>query len=538
MSPEPLETTPRRDAHSGNAILSAGIHGLPSDLLRECSGRLGYAALMWGGLSVLAAVLNNIRVLAVSDGLAPDGVWPWPGNAVVVAHVLVSLTLFAYTRRTTCDTKFSLDLGLFYEVFLALGIAVVDQWTPRTSGISWIALLVLIHPTVVPNTTRKTLLAGLVAATMDPVGVGIAAARGASVPALSVLVLTFLPTYLAAVVAVLPATIIRRLVRELHRQRELGSYVVGGLLGRGGMGEVYEAEHRLLRRPAAVKLVRPDATTTRESSAKNLLVKRFWREADAAASLSSPHSIALYDFGIAPDGVFYYIMERLAGLDFESLVSRFGPVRAGRAIHLLQQACHALAEAHAMGLIHRDIKPSNLYTCRVGLEVDFVKVTDFGLVKFAGSESPDDALDTAPNIALGTPAFMAPEAALAKQTVDHRMDIYGLGCVAYWLLTGELVFDAKTPMQMMMQHIKHEPVPPSRRTELRVPSCLDDIVLACLSKDPADRPSDAADLATKLTSCAPDAAWSPQEANRWWATHLPELITAPVGSADRGYATG
>jgi serine/threonine-protein kinase len=284
------------------------------------------------------------------------------------------------------------------------------------------------------------------------------------------------------------------------------------------MGEVYQAEHRLLARPAAIKLIRPDlldALTTQQAS---LQVERFRREAEAAALLRSPHTIELYDFGFSDDGGFYYVMELLDGLSFEDLVQREGAVPAERAVFLMVQACESLGEAHARGLIHRDLKPSNLFICRVGLLVDYVKVLDFGLVK--GVATGDPTL-TAPNIAAGTPAFMAPEVALGEK-VDRRIDVYSLGCVLYWLLTGQLVFDAKSPGRVMHLHIQEPPVAPSRRTELPIPAALDALVLSCLAKVPEDRPSDANALRERLAELDLAPRWTRERAQRWWATHRPQ----------------
>ena len=201
------------------------------------------------------------------------------------------------------------------------------------------------------------------------------------------------------------------------------------------------------------------------------MLRRFEREAQATAALSSPHTIRVFDFGVTDDGTFYYVMELLAGRDLESLVREFGPVPADRAIYLLRQVCHSLADAHARGLVHRDIKPANIYVCRMGLDYDFVKVLDFGLVKFNDQQrDASTTLMTGAHTTTGTPAYMAPEIILGEGEVDRRADVYALGCVAYYLLTGQLVFEADTPMKMFLQHVQTPPVPPSQRTELHDPA--------------------------------------------------------------------
>jgi eukaryotic-like serine/threonine-protein kinase len=242
----------------------------------------------------------------------------------------------------------------------------------------------------------------------------------------------------------------------------------------------------------------------------------------------------VFDFGVTREGTFYYVMELLAGRDLDSLVREFGPVPANRAIHLLRQVCHSLADAHARGLVHRDIKPANVYVCRMGLEYDFVKVLDFGLVKFngmGGSPGAQETLLTAHNTTTGTPAFMAPEIILGQSDVDRRADVYALGCVAYYLLTGQLVFDADTPMKMFLQHVQTPPTPPSQRTELHIPPDLDALVMACLEKDPNRRPQDAERLFEMACQCCAIDVWDNAMARGWWETNLIEL-TGPLTLSD------
>jgi serine/threonine protein kinase len=245
--------------------------------------------------------------------------------------------------------------------------------------------------------------------------------------------------------------------------------------------------------------------------------------------LSSPHTIQVFDFGVTQDGTFYYVMELLTGRDLESLVREFGPLSPNRVLYLLRQVCHSLADAHARGLVHRDIKPANIYGCRMGLEYDFIKVLDFGLVKIqTGARSRNtQTLATLEDTTPGTPADMAPEVILGDADVDRRADVYSLGCVAYFLLTGELVFDADTSMKMLMQHLHAQPVAPSERTELPVPRELDELILACLQKDPKRRPQDAGELYQMACHVHVRDEWSSDEAKRWWRAHVPQL-TGPL----------
>jgi serine/threonine protein kinase len=293
---------------------------------------------------------------------------------------------------------------------------------------------------------------------------------------------------------------------------------------------VFRATHQMLARPAAVKLIRSEILGSSSRGAARVILERFRREAEAAASLRSPHTINLYDFGVANDGTFFLVTELLDGLDLESLVERFGPIPPDRTVHLLSQACASLEEAHVRGLVHRDIKPSNIFTCRMGLAVDFVKVLDFGLVKAIGEESREATMLTAPDATTGTPAYIAPEMVRGDRVADHRVDIYTLGCVAYWLLTGRLVFEAPNAIQLMYQHANTAPIPPSQRSELEIPAALDSVILACLAKFPEERPQSAAELASRLAAAVPGDGWTEEQAHRWWDRHHPE--TTPVEHTD------
>jgi serine/threonine-protein kinase len=345
---------------------------------------------------------------------------------------------------------------------------------------------------------------------------------GAPTPTAAETLVLYLPNYACAAVAIVPSRFIQRLGRRLRQAQELGSYQLVELLGHGGMGEVWRARHRLLARSAAVKLVRPEVLGAGSGADTRVVLRRFEREAQATSALSSPHTIQVYDYGMTEQGTFYYVMELLAGRDMESLVREFGPLSADRAVYLLRQACHSLADAHARGLVHRDVKPANIYVCRMGLEYDFVKVLDFGLVKVRRPGAQHVTLQTIDHTT-GTPAYMAPEIILGEADVDRRADVYALGCVAYYLLTGQLVFEADTPMKMLLRHVQDAPVPPSQRTELPVPKDLDELILACLQKDPAKRPQDAQELFQMACGCATATSWSQQHARQWWESHLPEF---------------
>ncbi|MET1084610.1 MAG: protein kinase, partial [Burkholderiales bacterium] len=311
----------------------------------------------------------------------------------------------------------------------------------------------------------------------------------------------------------------------LEDKLAVGSYRLISQLGSGGMGEVWLAQHRFLARPAAVKLIRQEVPP---GNARDLLVRRFEREAHVTARLRSPHTVQLYDFGVDDTGSFYYVMELLQGLDLQGIVNRFGPQVAERVIALLRQACRSLAEAHEHGLVHRDIKPANLFVARLGNEYDYLKVLDFGIVKDLPSSEGDGAsratLLSAPNLLQGTPAFMAPEVIFGDRPLDGRTDLYSLACAAYWALTGQLLFHASTPAQMLVHHAHTPPALPSEVSELPIPSDLEVVLMQCLEKDPEKRPASALELESRLARIRCQEAWTEEKARAWWATHAPEAI--------------
>jgi len=524
--PDPQLIGPQ--AHSTPAELKSlggRARALPEDLLRDASHRLGVMSLLGAVLWLIGTLLDRLAFRAMTDG-DPRWLQLTVPDAIAGANVVASLALFFYTRKRHRDPRFILDLGLWYMVFTSLALGVMMHWEPIPQSwpllpmFTWPGALVLMFAAIVPSTPAKTLGAGLIAVSMNPVGMLIARARGTwDFGPMSNVLLMHYPDYILVGVSVVISNVVTRLGQQVAKARELGSYQLGELLGRGGMGEVYQATHRMLARPAAIKLIRPEMLGAGDSEAAQLAVRRFWREAAAAASLRSPHTVELYDFGVTEDQTLYFVMELLDGMTLESLVRQKGPVPAARVIHILRQVCESLEEAHARGLVHRDIKPANIHLGRLGLHHDFVKVLDFGLVKSVASGSTGDSLATAAGLTPGTPAYMAPEMALGE-TVDGRADLYALGCVAYFLLTGQRVFEADNALQMIAKHMREAPVPPSKRTELPVPATLERLVLACLAKEPADRPRSAAELARSLAAIEVEP-WGDEQAIHWWRVNRP-----------------
>jgi eukaryotic-like serine/threonine-protein kinase len=302
--------------------------------------------------------------------------------------------------------------------------------------------------------------------------------------------------------------------REVRDARRLGQYTLLEKLGEGGMGAVYSVRHAMLRRPTAIKLLPPA-----KFGARN--VARFEREVQLTARLTHPNTIRIFDYGRTPDGIFYYAMEYLEGANLADVVEEGGPMPAGRVIHLLDQVAGALAEAHGIGLIHRDIKPANIFLTEQGGVPDVAKVLDFGLVKQVG-ETAVDPLTQADTLT-GTPLYMAPEAITSPDDIDARTDIYALGAVGYFLLTGQEVFTGRTVVEVCSHHLYSTPVPPSQRLGAPVDADLEQVILGCLEKDPAERPEDARSLQRALRACRAARSWSEEEARRWFEGHADSL---------------
>ena len=528
----PRADTPPPGGHTGPK--TAGR--LPDELLSEQIRRLAVFSAVIGGLWTFGLAMD-LLIVPISLGRSRD----WPDIAVESGALAVSALMYLYVRHAGHEPDTKLTAGLGYMVLNAVFVTTLNTQAllramPTAPSVSWNAVLILVFSMISPASPRRMLLASLAAASTDPLGVWVAHLRGASTPSALFTLLHYLPNYSCAVVAMVSAHLFQRLGRRLREAEEMGSYQLIELLGHGGMGEVWRAEHRLLARSAAIKLVRPDVLGGGAEGDARLILRRFEREAQATAVLSSPHTIQVFDYGMTKEGTFYYVMELLSGRDLESLVKEFGPLPADRAMFLLRQVCHSLADAHARGLVHRDVKPANIYVCRMGLEYDFVKVLDFGLVKVKARDPVGQTLTALDQKTSGTPAYMAPEVILGEADVDRRADVYALGCVAYYLLTGQLVFEADTPMKMLMQHVHAKPVPPSRRTELPIPRELDEFVLSCLEKDPNRRPQDAETLFRLACGCRMCDTWSSDVARTWWERHLPEL-TRPLTYGEPGAAT-
>ena len=495
--------------------------GFPVDLLRQFAARLRTVALLYASVFFMSGILPALLIPGDRERFLGSFV-QWGPGAIAIA---VALLVAAVIRSARLSLATVMNLGLVFEIASSYAIAAAEFGDPTGIethrgylGLSWVAVWVVLFTVVVPTTPRRALLTALASVSAVPVIIGLMSATGiitAPINLLQFLLGLVFPYILVVGMAYVGARAVYHLGTEVKRARELGSYQLEQKLGEGGMGEVWRARHRMLARPAAIKLIRSSVAGDGRSGVPEEAVRRFEREAQVIARLRSPHTVELFDFGRADDGSFYYVMELLDGLDADSLLRRFGPVPPERAIYLLRQVCHSLSEAQSCGLVHRDIKPANIFLCRYGEEYDFVKVLDFGIVGAVRDAAETDIVHTRENAVRGTPAFIAPEQALGK-AVDGRADIYATGCVAYWLLTGQFVFTADTPMGLLLHHARTPAEPPSARTDRPIPPALDALVLSCLAKDPADRPQSARELSLRLAELEGANPWTQERAREWW----------------------
>ena len=339
-----------------------------------------------------------------------------------------------------------------------------------------------------------------------------------------------LGTTMIAAISVLVGRTLYALQRSAHHARRLGNYVIERELGAGGMGKVFVARHALICRPTAVKVLSSDGTDPGTG------VARFEREVQLSASLTHPNTITIFDFGRTADDTFYYAMEYLDGVDLEEMVETHGPLPPERVVYLLRQVLGSLGEAHQRGIVHRDVKPSNIFVTQRGGLYDFVKVLDFGLARRL--ETGGSASLTKTGMVFGTPRYIAPESVSGDQRTDGRSDLYNVGGVAYWLLTGRPLFPGSSSLDLIIDHVRTIPQPPSAVTELRIPPGLEAIVMKCLEKDPADRFQTAEEMLEALQALDLGRRWNQKSAHDWWHLHLPEVCApwshAPVGGSGNG----
>jgi serine/threonine-protein kinase len=472
--------------------------------------------------------------------------------AVVVA-VMAGIATVLWSRTPIAfATLRKLELGLFGAAaayFAWIQVVVfhngrVIEWAnpehvdsvlrlaANTHGFRWF-LLIVVYGTFIPNTWRRCALIVAILALapllITTLACGQCVIQGPHMP-YALFDMTILLA-IGAATAIFGSYKIGELQQEAFEARKLGQYLLKRRLGSGGMGEVYLGEHMLLRRACAIKLIR------RDQAGDPTALSRFEREVRAMAALTHWNTVEIYDYGHAEDGTFYYVMEYLPGLSLQQLVEQHGPLSPERAVHFLRQICGALQEAHGVGMIHRDIKPSNVIACPRGGVDDVAKLLDFGLVHGLGPGLLKDADRlTVQGTILGSPPFMSPEQATGKDRLDARTDIYSMGTLAYFLLTGQGPFQRDTAMELLMCHV-YESVPPLTDARPDIPGDLVDVVMKCLEKDPARRFQDADSLEQALAQCQCADQWTRRDAGEWWRAHRnqPDL-NAPVETASVGAA--
>jgi serine/threonine-protein kinase len=486
--------------------------GLPPVVVEHAATRFGHLALF----TALALPALHLARAAVQPALVESAFNPI-NRLVLLAAVLASAALFAARQFRLAAPSIVLRLGLMWQSLIAFALALVETARPPgmegpALGISAVGPWILIVSGLVPNRPQRALVAALAAATAWPLAYIVNAARGMAATQSDVWLLWPLLNYAMAGLAYFVGRGTESAVVQTEASDDLGGYRLESRIGEGGMGEVWKASHKLLARTAAVKIIRPDVLE-QEDRAADTAAARFKREANVIAKLQSPHTVFLYDFGIAKDGRFYYVMELLEGVSLQALVAESGPLAPARAVYLLSQMCESLHEAHERGLVHRDLKPSNIMVCELALTFDFVKVLDFGLAKTLGDSGMTQL--TMAGTSTGTPGYMAPEIALAEDSIDRRADVYALGCVAYFLLTGTTVFEEENPTRMALKHVQEVPDTPSARSSVAIPPALESLVMQCLEKQPADRPASMAAVAERLAQCGVEP-WTSADAREWW----------------------
>lgn len=477
-------------------LSAVGFFVLPWFLLRRGKRSARFIRVVEGTALSLGVFATGVMGIYIPFEARPDFIM-----LLALSNVIIARAVFV-----PCTGRWTLTLGLIvgavllacvYYGSLGLDLQKRGSWaTGSYFGIEWS----VIYPELTDQTARR-----LAAAITTEIAIWwvltTALSTGASV-------------------------VIYGLRRRVHDAEQLGQYRLEEKIGEGGMGAVYRASHAFLRRPTAVKLLPPDKAGT-----DNL--RRFEQEVQLTASLTHPNTITIFDYGHTSDGIFYYAMEYIDGLTLSDLVSRSGAQPQGRVIDLMRQSASALVEAHGIGLVHRDLKPGNIMvhlSHPYGGGDDFVKVLDFGLVKEVQREG---GLELTNEASLsGTPQYMAPESILAPEAVDARSDLYALGAVAYYLLTGTHVFTGKSIVEVCGHHLHSAPEPLSSRIGKPIASELEELVLRCLAKDPSQRPQTAFELEQKLSHCASVLPWTARDAQRWWSLHGEPLRNAPATGGD------
>ena len=493
-----------------------------------------------------AFVVLLASVLIFVSGWVIDLVW-YPGRLAGglplsapyffnLGWAAVLLAMWLATRGATVPGPALrlLDAGGTFAVSaIALAQCFSASFALRPDILAVVALfmLLLYRAAVVPSDVRRTAWIGTLCAAPLPVLTYLDYSRlvrpADALSPSGYAAYAFRFSVLAVLLSSKTSSVIYGLRRTIHETRHVGPYTLVSKIGEGGMGAVYRARHALLRRPTAIKILQPER-------AGQMDLVRFEREVQMTSLLTSPHIVSIYDFGRTQDGLFYYAMEYLDGIDLQELVSRDGPMPPGRVVRVLRQVCEALGEAHGVGLIHRDIKPANILLCQRGGRSDVVKVVDFGLVKDLAATADPGA--TRENIVLGTPHYLSPEAIQSPESIDARSDLYALGATAYFLLTGTPVFDGPLP-QIFAHHIGATPESPAARLGRPVPPSLEALIFSALAKDPNERPESAELFEARLAACADVPDWTQADAAAWWRTRGAQILAARAGARQSSLTT-
>lgn len=510
------------DVSRANVGLVAGVRPHYSDETAE---------LLRGRLSAAAVVFTVVLGVAFLGNLFAGITSLWWLRALVLLIAAGSAFVLRFRSSLSLPQLQFLELVIFGSVLVQLSLMLqtrLAEFAVRNDATSLAAsvqqflmawcILIFVYGAIMPNTWKRGAAVMIPAALLPYLLVALYSWFTPQIGALLSLSKARAPLpmpVVAALVATFSTHIINSARREAFKARQFGQYRLIEKLGAGGMGEVYKAEHVLLKRPCAIKLIKA------ASEADATAIARFEKEVKTTAKLTHWNTVEIYDYGRTNDGTFYYVMELLPGMSLEEMVERHGPLPPERVIHLLRQICGALHEAHSVGLIHRDIKPANIVASQRGGVYDVAKLLDFGLVKERNDKADPGAKFGSFS---GTPLYMSPEQASAYEDVDGRADIYALGAVAYYLLTGQAPFTSKNVMELLAAHSHAEVAPPSKLNPA-ITANLEQVILKCMAKNPADRFQDANDLRKALDQCPLSNPWEPDQAATWWKTTATSLIS-------------
>lgn len=505
----------RNTSHGPVGIIEGRREGLSADTRRVLARRLE---------ALVVFILSGMVMVLAAETVLPALPLGQP-HAVATVFYAVAFVLLRTGRLRTLFALRLMEAALVVTCFLGVNmlltggirrfVAAGDLVSAATAKMMMIAIhsiFILVYGMLIPHNWRQAALIFFPLAALPLV---VLQYLSASDPAVAAAMSAdrfglFVPlTFFSALGATYGAHIIHNMRRAVAEARRFGQYQLAEKLGAGGMGEVYRAEHLLLKRPCAIKFIRP------QEESDDAAMARFEREVRTTAQLTHWNTIEIYDYGHVEDGRFYYVMELLPGMSLHDMIAKHGRLPASRVIHFLRQTCAALKEAHAAGLIHRDIKPANIFITERGGVHDVVKLLDFGLVKLSVMDEESSIAVSRVGEIKGSPLYMSPEQAETPDSIDARVDIYSLGVTAYRLLTGFVPFQGKRRMEVIIAHARDQPEPPSKH-EPSIPRDLEQVILKCLAKKPGDRYADITALETALSECAAAGQWSDADAAGWW----------------------